>query len=200
MFPQSGPTWTMSKGFIKLTDSPLAAEWIVSQIAACFNKMTAEGAWRRSADLIHENVVGLSVLGGLRACVRTHTHLSRCLSVCSVCATIRLNPQLSLTGLAEWTAEVYHCLLISSDSHQPIRARTFSEWPQRDSPPWAGVNTLWPLFFWDASKQAPISLCQAKSNKSKLSGGNRCSRHSFLCEKQFDSQVRINPINESLRQ
>lgn len=39
-----------------------------------------------------------------------------------VCATIRLNPQLSLTGLAEWTAEVYHCLLISTDSHQPIRA------------------------------------------------------------------------------
>lgn len=45
----------------------------------------------------------------------------RCVCAC-VCVTIRLNPQLSLTGLAEWTAEVYHCLLISSDSHQAIRA------------------------------------------------------------------------------
>lgn len=51
-------------------------------------------------------------------CVSAHTLVS----VSVVCATIRLNPQLSLTGLAEWTAEVYHCLLISSDSHQPIRA------------------------------------------------------------------------------
>lgn len=42
MFPQSGPAWTMSKGFIKLTDSPLTAESIVSQIAACLNKMTAQ--------------------------------------------------------------------------------------------------------------------------------------------------------------
>ena len=51
-------------------------------------------------------------------CVCEHTLVR----VTVVCATIRLNPQLSLTGLAEWTAEVYHCLLISSDSHQPIRA------------------------------------------------------------------------------
>lgn len=129
MFPQSGPTWTMSKGFIKLTDSPLTAEWIVSQIAACFNKMTAEGVWGRSADLIHENVMGLSVLGGVCVCVYVCTHTSLSVWVSVVCATIRLNPQLSLTGLAEWTAEVYHCLLISSDSHQPIRAGHFLSGP-----------------------------------------------------------------------
>lgn len=39
-FPQS-TTWTMSKGFIKLTDSPLTTERIVPQIDACLNKMTA---------------------------------------------------------------------------------------------------------------------------------------------------------------
>lgn len=116
LFPQSSPTWTMSKGFIKLTDSPLTAKWIVSQIAACLNKMTASSARGRSADLILNNFMGLSVLGGV--CVCTHTHFW----VSVLCATVRLNPQLSLTGLAEWTAEVYHCLLISTDSHQPIRA------------------------------------------------------------------------------
>lgn len=46
-----------------------------------------------------------------------HIHISECLYCVQP-----LNPQLSLTGLAEWTAEVYHCLLISTDSHQPIRA------------------------------------------------------------------------------
>lgn len=120
MFLQSGPTWTMSKGFIKLI-LLFALEGIVSQIAACLNKMTAESVCGRSTDLIHTNVMGLSVLGGVCAhilylCART------LVSVSVVCAIIRLNPQLSLTGLAEWTAEVYHCLLIFSDSHQPIRA------------------------------------------------------------------------------
>lgn len=120
MFLQSGPTWTMSKGFIKLI-LLFSLEGIVSQIAACLNKMTAESVCGRSTDLIHTNVMGLSVLGGV--CVRILYLCARTLvSVSVVCAIIRLNPQLSLTGLAEWTAEVYHCLLISSDSHQPIRA------------------------------------------------------------------------------
>ena len=58
---------------------------------------------------------------GRRSLSGGETVVCGCVCVC-VCATIRLNPQLSLTGLAERTAEVYHCLLIFSDSHQTIRA------------------------------------------------------------------------------
>lgn len=79
IFLQPGPTWTPRKGFIELTDFPLAVEWIVSQIAACFNKMTAEREWGGSADLIHKNVTGLSVLGwSVGVCVFVHImHLIR---------------------------------------------------------------------------------------------------------------------------
>lgn len=62
------------------------------------------------------------------------------LGVSVVCATIRLNPQLSLTGLAEWTAEVYHCLLISSRFPSAHQGRTFCERPQWESRRRAGVN------------------------------------------------------------
>jgi len=158
MFLQSGPTWTTSKGFNKLTESPLPAEWIVSQIAACLNKMTAERTCGRSTDLIQKNVMGLSVLGvfvWLCVCVWIYTCLRVLVSL--VCATIRLNPQLSLTGLAEWTAEVYHCLLISSDSHQPIRAG-HSEWPQWESLLWAGVNVLWLTYLRSFKAGAHLSV------------------------------------------
>ena len=141
MFPQSGPTWTMSKGFIKLTDSPRAAEWIVSQIAACFNRMTAEGVWGRSADLIQKNVMGLSVLGGLCACVCVHTHLSQCLSVCSVCNhSIKST---AITNRISWVDSRSLSLLIDflwfPSAHQ---GRTFSEWPRWEWPLRAEVNTL----------------------------------------------------------
>lgn len=115
-----------------------------------------------------------------------------------VCATIRLNPQLSLTGLAEWTAEVYHCLLISSDSHQASFLRV-APGGNRSCGPGGGGDVLWPTYG-AASKTATISLCREESNKSKLSGGNRCSRLSFLRDKYSWTPSRvINPINESLR-
>lgn len=142
MFLQSGPTWTMSKGFIKLTDSPLPAEWIVSQIAACLNKMTAESVCGRSTDLIHTNVMGLSVLGSVCVClytvsVRTHP----CLRVCSVC-----NHSIKSTAITNgisWVDSRSLSLLIDflwfPSAHQ---GRTFCEWPQWESLLLAWVNVL----------------------------------------------------------
>lgn len=117
----------------------------------------------RSADLILKNVMGLSVLRGVCVCARTLVWVS------VLCATIRLNPELSLTGLAEWTAEVYHCLLISSDSHQPIRVGHSLGVPRGNRRCWPGLTHCGQRI-WVASKKAPIFPCQEKSNKSKLSG------------------------------
>lgn len=137
MFLQSGPTWTMSKGFIKLTDSPLTAEWIVSQIAACLNKMTAGRECGRSTDLIHENVMGLSVLGGVYA----HIHSSQCLMVCSVCNhSIKST---AITNRISWVDSRSLSLLIDlrwfPSAHKD---RTLSEWPQWESLLWAWFNVL----------------------------------------------------------
>lgn len=142
IFLQSGPAWTMSKGFIKWTDSPPTAESIVSQIAACLNKMTVQRVSRRSTDLIHKNVMGLSELGG--ECVNvccTYT----CLSVCSVCNhSIKST---AITNRISWVDCRSLSLLIDflwfPSAH---KGRTFCEWPQRESLLWACVNVFWPTY------------------------------------------------------
>lgn len=62
--------------------------------------------------------MGLSVLVCVHACAcLVHVHLG-------VCDSVRPFDEapagLSLTGLAEWTAEVYHCLLILFFFFPPI--------------------------------------------------------------------------------
>lgn len=139
MFLQSGPTWTMSKGFIKLI-LLLALEGIVSQIAACLNKMTAESVCGRSTDLIHTNVMGLSVLGGV--CARIlYLCTYACLRVCSVC-----NHSIKSTAITNgisWVDSRSLSLLIDffwfPSAHQ---GKTFCEWPQWESLLPAGVNVL----------------------------------------------------------
>lgn len=112
----------------------------------------------RSADLIRVNVMRLSIRTWM--CVRAHIRLSL-----SISAPIRLNPQLSLTGLAEWTAEVYHCLLISSDSHQPIKAGHSVSCPCGSHCWGPGVNALWPTYL-KLQSRCP-SFCVRKSQISQ---------------------------------
>ena len=115
-------------------------------------------------------------------CVRTYTCLHVWVSV--LCATIRLNPQLSLTGLAEWTAEVYHCLLIFLWFPSAHQGRTFCEWPQWESL-LAGPGLTY-LRGFKASRHP--SFCVRKSQISQSYQGQQMLPSLLpVCEKiQFD--------------
>lgn len=119
-----------------------------------------------------------------------------CVSVCALCVTIRLNPQLSLTGLAEWTAEVYHCLLISSDSHQPIRAGHSVSGPRGTSRSGStylrGLQSRRPSF---RVRESQIS--QSYQRQQMLSSLLPGEKYSLSTSGVKDS--RINLINERVR-